>query len=97
MSEMPLVYEVNTTIMAIRLQAFREVVAREDFKHAIKMMEIMKSDIARGALDTWLTNHEYMISVIDEIVSYCKENDAEKILTSVTILDYILNTAGKVE
>lgn len=84
------VHTVTKPIMSIRIEAFKEVINRGDFRHAVRMLEIIKADIARGALDDWLVNKDYFVSIVDEIISYCLENDSERIKTCLELLEAFL-------
>lgn len=86
----PLVQEVTKNIMSIRMEAFRGVIERGDYKHAIQMINIIHSDILRGAMNSWLTNNEYLCSLLEDIKEYCIQNDDKRILTSLELIDQML-------
>lgn len=86
----PPVLEVAKHIMSIRTEAFRGVIERGDYKHAVQMINIIHSDVLRGAMDGWLTNKEYFCSLLDEIKEYCIQNDDDRILISLEILEDML-------
>lgn len=85
--EPPQVQEVTKTIMAIRIEAFKDVIARGNYTHAQHMLTIILSDVCRGALDTWLVNKSYFCAIIEEIMEYCVEKDNDKILTCLEVLE----------
>lgn len=86
----PLVQEVTKNIMSIRMEAFRGVIERGDYKHAVQMINIIHADVLRGAMDNWLANKEYFCSLLDEIKEYCVQNDDDRILTTIEIIEGML-------
>lgn len=84
------VHTVTKVIMRIRLDSFRDVINRQDFKHAIWMIEVIKKDTTRGALDNWLINKDYFYSILNELIIYCIENNSEKVLNTSLLLEQML-------
>lgn len=84
------IHTVTKVIMRIRLDSFRDVIERKDYKHAIWMLGVIKKDTDRGALDTWLNNKEYFHSILDELVIYCKEANSEKVLITTILLEQMI-------
>lgn len=84
------IHTVTKVIMRIRLDSFRDVIERKDYKHAIWMLGVIKKDTDRGALDTWLNNKEYFYSILDELFIYCKEANSEKVLITTILLEQMI-------